>query len=98
MHTGDQQKEVKMSKSNQKTKLQSLSSAQIKKITALANQKKNVPLISSVSKQVNMRVESSTLDKIKKLAQIQGLQYTTFLTRLLKEDIDRLWAIYDKTA
>jgi predicted DNA binding CopG/RHH family protein len=87
-----------MSKLNQKTKLQSLSSAQIKKITALANQKKNVPLISSVSKQVNMRVEVSTLDKIKKLAQIQGLQYTTFLTRLLKEDIDRLWAIYDKVA
>lgn len=38
----------------------------------------------------------ATLEKVKKLAEAQGLQYTTFLARLLKEDIDRLWNVFDK--
>ena len=81
--------------STRKTKLESLTSAQIEKITATASRKKGVPLIAA-SKQVNMRLDPVTLEKVKKLAEAQGLQYTTFLVRLLKEDIDRLWGVFNK--
>lgn len=77
-----------------KTKLESLTSAQIEKITVNASKKKRVPLV--ISNQVNMRLDPGTLEKVKKLSQAQGVPYTTFLARLLKEDIDRLWSIFGK--
>ncbi len=77
-----------------KTKLESLTADQIEKITAAASRKKKVPLIAS--RQVNMRLDSVTIEKVKKLAEAQGMQYTTFLARLLKEDIERLWGVFDK--
>jgi predicted DNA binding CopG/RHH family protein len=79
-----------------KTKLESLTVNQIDKITASARKKKRVPLVAS--RQVNMRLDPSTLEKVKKLAEVQGIPYTTFLARLLKEDIERLWGVFDKTA
>lgn len=39
-----------------------------------------------------MCLDAETLEKVKKLAEAQRLQYTTFPSRLLKEDIERLWA------
>jgi predicted DNA binding CopG/RHH family protein len=79
-----------------KTKLESLTSAQIENITEAANHKKNVPLVAS--QQVNMRLDAGTLDKVKKLATAQNIPYTTFLARLLKEDIDRLWGVFKKVS
>ena len=71
-----------------KTKLESLTSAQIEKITAKASKKKQVPLV--ISNQVNMRLDPGTIEKVKRLAQAQGVPYTTFLARLLKEVIKDL--------
>lgn len=77
-----------------KVKLETLTSEQIDSITTEAERKKNVPLV--VSQQVNMRLDQGTLEKIKKLAAAQDLPYTTFLARLLKEDVERLWGVFKK--
>ena len=78
-----------------KSKLEQLTAQQIEKITQKAEKQKNVPLIAS--RQVNMRLDGETLERAKKLSLTQKVPYTTFLTRLLKEDIDRLWKVYKKT-
>ena len=78
-----------------KTKLENLTAAQIESITSAANRRRGVPLLAS--RQVNMRLDPDTLEKVKKLAAVQGVPYTTFLARLLKEDIERLWDVFDKT-
>lgn len=78
-----------------KSKLESLTAKQIENITQQANRKKGVPLV--VSTQVNMRLDPVTLEKVKKLAEAKGVPYTTYLASLLKEDIDRLWSVFDKT-
>ena len=77
-----------------KVKLETLTSEQIDSITTEAERKKNVPLV--VSQQVNMRLDQGTLEKIKKLAAAQDLPYTTFLARLLKEDVERMWGVFKK--
>ena len=79
-----------------KTKLENLTSGQIENITAVAESKKNVPLIAS--QQVNMRLDPGTLEKVKKLAAAQNLPYTTFLARLLREDVERLWGVFKKAS
>ena len=45
-----------------------------------------------------MRLSDELLKKAKDLAKVQNLPYTTFLTKLLKEDIDRLWSVYKKSS
>jgi len=45
-----------------------------------------------------MRLSKDILDKGKKLAKVQGIPFTTYLTRLLKEDIDRLWDVFKKAS
>jgi len=77
-----------------KSKLETLTSKQIDEITAQSEKRKDVPIIKS--SQVNMRVTSDLLTKIKKLAKAQGLPYTTFLTQLIAEDIERLWGVFKK--
>lgn len=83
-------------KKKKKFKLDDLTTSQIERITRQADNKKNVPLVSS--QQVNMRFNSILLEKVKELAETQGLPYTTFLALLLKEDIERLWKIYQKSS
>ncbi len=78
-----------------KSRLESLTSEQIEAITAQAEKSQNVPKVSS--QQVNMRLDEETLERAKELAQAQGIPYTTYLTRLLREDIDRLWGVFKKT-
>ncbi len=78
-----------------KSKLTQMTSKQIEEITEKAERRKNVPLIAS--KQVNMRLDKDTLDRAKQLSSAQKVPYTTFLTRLLREDIDRLWKVFKKT-
>jgi predicted DNA binding CopG/RHH family protein len=75
-----------------RSKLEKLSSREIEDITRAANKRKNVPLVRS--KQVNMRLDGHHLEQGKLLAAAQGIPYTTFLTRLLREDIDRLWKVF----
>jgi len=75
--------------------LEKLSSKEIEEITSVAEKKKNVPL--NKSQQVNMRLDSDHLERAQTLAKLQGLPYTTFLTQLLCEDLDRLWSVYKKT-
>ncbi|MCB9059964.1 MAG: hypothetical protein H6622_00410 [Halobacteriovoraceae bacterium] len=75
-----------------KSKLESLSSEQIEEITAHSEKRKDVPLIKS--SQVNMRLSDEILKKAKSLAKAQKVPYTTFLTKLLKEDIERLWSVF----
>jgi predicted DNA binding CopG/RHH family protein len=77
-----------------KSLLESLSSKQIEAITQSAEKKKNVPLVKS--QQVNMRMDSEHLEKAQVLAKLQGIPFTTFLTQLLREDLDRLWSVYNK--
>lgn len=78
-----------------KSTLEKLTPEQIEKITAHAERAKNVPKI--ISQQVNMRLDGNTLVRAKKLAKAQGVPYTTYLTKLLKEDIERLWEVFKKT-
>jgi len=77
-----------------KSRLETLTKRQIESITERAEARSDVPVVSS--KQVNMRVNDALLGRIKQLAAAQGLPFTTFLGRLLKEDIDRLWRVYKK--
>jgi hypothetical protein len=77
-----------------KSVLESLSSKQIEAITEAAEKKRSVPLIKS--QQVNMRLDGEHLKKAQVLADLQGIPYTTFLTQLLREDLDRLWSVYNK--
>jgi predicted DNA binding CopG/RHH family protein len=78
-----------------KSKLERLTQKQIEKITEHSERRRNVPLIKST--QVNMRMNQDVLEKAKKLAEAQGIPYTTFLTHLLVEDIARLWKVFNKT-
>ncbi len=75
-----------------KSKLEQLSNNQIEKITAIVEKNRSVRLISS--RQVNMRLDNETLSRAQQLASAQGVAYTSFLTRLLKEDIERLWKVF----
>jgi predicted DNA binding CopG/RHH family protein len=77
-----------------KSILESLSSKEIEQITVLAENKKNIPLIKS--QQINMRLDSEHLQRAQTLAKLHQLPYTTFMTQLLCEDIDRLWSTYKK--
>lgn len=81
---------------NKKIKLEDITTDQIEEITKKAENKKNVPLVSS--NQVNMRFDKNLLNKAKELAKVQGVPHTTFLATLLKEDIERLWKIYHKVS
>ena len=74
------------------SKLGQLTAKQIEAITLAADKRNDVPLVKS--KQVNMRLDSQHLEQSKLLAQAEGVGYTTFLTRLLREDIDRLWRVF----
>ena len=77
-----------------KSKLETLTDEEIEEITQKSEMRKDVPLIKS--SQINIRVFSDLLLKAKKLAESQNMPYTTFLGKLLKEDIDRLWAVYSR--
>jgi predicted DNA binding CopG/RHH family protein len=77
-----------------KSLLESLSSKEIEELTSAAEKKKNVPLVKS--QQVNMRLDCEHLEKAQILAKFQGIPYTSFLTQLLREDLDRLWSVYNK--
>lgn len=81
--------------STKKSRLESLTGEQIKRITNSVEKRRDIPLVTS--RQVNMRLDAEILEKVMKLAKAQGLPYTTFLARLLREDIDRLWQVYKKT-
>ena len=79
-----------------KSKLETLTKKQIENITGKVEKRSDIPLVSS--KQVNMRVNDELLERIKLLASAQGLPFTTFLGRLIREDIDRLWKVYKKVS
>lgn len=74
------------------SKLERLSADDIDEITRAADKRTDVPLVKS--KQINMRLDSQHLEQSKLLAEVEGVPYTTFLTRLLREDIDRLWRVF----
>lgn len=78
-----------------KGKLEQLSTEQIDTITRTAEKKRNVPLVRS--RQVNMRLDSEHLERTKRLAAAEGVPYTSFLARLIREDIDRLWRVFQKS-
>ncbi|MDZ4678419.1 MAG: hypothetical protein SGI74_13030 [Oligoflexia bacterium] len=79
-----------------KSKLETLSKKQIENITEKVEKRSDIPLVSS--KQVNMRVNSELLQRIKLLAAAQRLPFTTFLGKLIKEDVDRLWKVFKKVS
>ena len=89
---GESQRGIKMK--SRKSKLEKLTLKQIKHITELADKRTNVPIVSS--KQINVQLSSDLLERIKLLSSAQGISFTTFLSRLLKEDIERLWNVYKK--
>ena len=78
-----------------KSKLETLTKDDIEVITQLADKKKNVRLIKST--QVNMRIDQASLSKIKILAKKIGVPYSSFMAKLLLEDIERLWSVLKKT-
>ena len=78
-----------------KVKLDYLTKEQIENITRTAEKRNNVPLVKS--EQVNMRIDPVHLERLKVLAKKCGEKYTTLLTRLLIEDIDRIWSLSRKT-
>ena len=79
-----------------KTKLEALTKKQIENITKRAEKRSDIPVVSS--KQVNMRINGELLERIKLLAAAQGLPFTTFLGKLLKEDVDRLWKVFKQAS
>jgi predicted DNA binding CopG/RHH family protein len=83
-----------MKKQRNVSKLEKLSKKQIEEMTQKAGDRGDIPLVKS--QQVNMRLKNDTLEKAKELAAAQGVPYTSFLTRLLKEDIERLWGVFKK--
>lgn len=85
-----------MKKTESKSKLEKLNERQIDAITKAARANRNVPLIKA--KQVNMRLSPETLNRAKHLAKAQGKPVTSFLTALLKEDIERLWKVLESAA
>lgn len=74
-----------------KTRLSHLSNQQIESITKHAEKRSDVPLVKT--RQVNMRIDTIHLERLRVLAEKTGEKYTTFLTRLLIEDIDRMWGV-----
>ena len=74
--------------------LERLTGKQIEAITIAAERRKDVPLVKA--QQINMRFDTPHLKRAKQLAQAQGLPYTTFLTQLLYEDVDRLWSVFHR--
>jgi len=78
--------------SRKKSKLEQLTKKQIENITLESEKNHKIPLIKS--SQINMRLRADQLDKAKKLAKANGMPYTTFLSKLLTEDIERLWSVY----
>ena len=66
----------------------------IENITRTAEKRNNVPLVKF--EQVNMRIDPVHLERLKLLAKKCGEKYTTLLTRLLIEDIDRIWSLSRK--
>ncbi|MBF0312448.1 MAG: hypothetical protein HQK50_14215 [Oligoflexia bacterium] len=81
-------------KSKIKSQLEELSKKDIEEMTKAADKKRNVPLVKST--QVNMRIDHDSLEKIKILAKKIGIPYTTFMTKLLLEDVERLWSVSKK--
>jgi len=79
---------------SKKSKLETLSKKEIDLITAHAEKRRNVPLVKST--QVNMRLDAITLKKIKLMAKKQGVPYTTYIAKLLLEDIERLWSVFNQ--
>ena len=79
---------------SKKSILEKLSSKEIEEITSKVEKKKNIHLVKS--QQVNMRLDGDSLKKAQVLAKLQGLPYTTFLTQLISEDLERLWNVYLK--
>ena len=79
-------------KSKKKSKVSKLTFDQIEAMTQKAENRRDIPMISS--KQVNMRLSPQLLSKAKKIAEAQGTPVTTFLVSLLKEDIERLWKVF----
>jgi predicted DNA binding CopG/RHH family protein len=77
-----------------KSVLEQLSVEDIEAITKKAAKKKDVPLVAT--KQVNMRLSPETMVRAKHLAKIEGKAVTSFLSALLKEDIERLWRVTGK--
>ena len=76
------------------SRLEKISKKQIEEITKATESRADIPLVKS--QQINMRLKSDTLEKAKKLAASQGIPYTSFLTLLLREDIERLWSVFKK--
>ncbi len=81
-----------MKATTKKSKLERLTHEQIEAITNQASRRTDVPLVST--RQVNMRLDADVLVRAQKLAAGVNIPYTTFLTQLLREDIDRLWRVY----
>lgn len=82
-------------KTKETSKLAILSKNDIDEITKFANKKRHVPLIKST--QVNVQIDKSSLTKIKILAKRSGVPYTTFMAKLLIEDVNRIWMILNKS-
>jgi predicted DNA binding CopG/RHH family protein len=81
-------------KKKKKSLLETLTYDEIEEITRKADEKPITHIIKN--EQVNMRVSSTYLKRIQTLADIEGIPCTTFLKKLLMEDIDRLWSIHQK--
>jgi predicted DNA binding CopG/RHH family protein len=74
-----------------KISVNDLTADQFEEIMTKVAKKKNIPLIKS--EQINMRIAPDLLFMAKELAKKTGKPVTTFLSDLLKEDIQRLWSV-----
>lgn len=78
-----------------KSLLETLTYDEIEEITRKADEKPITHIVNN--EQVNLRVNSTYLKRIKTLAELEGLPYSTFVKKLLLADIDQLWSIHQKT-
>jgi len=79
-----------------KIKLSNLTSDQIEAIAKQAEKRTNIPLVKS--KQINMRIDPVHLERIQIIAKQCGEKPTALMTRLLFEDINRLWKVYKRAS
>ena len=72
--------------------IDTLTSEDIEKITKNIGKKKKVPMIKTETLDITLDKEFAV--KARKIARSQKIPYTTFISKLIQEDIERLWMIY----
>ena len=76
------------------SRLDDLTTAQAEAITRAAGRRRNIPLVKIPP--LKMCLDAECLGRARLLARVQGLSSTDFLSRMIREDVDRLWGVFQR--